>query len=75
MVRTVTFTHPIPSADELWDGLLAGSVRTAALIVGRPDQDRQRIRSAFDRLVAPYRRGDALELPVSVKLAAGRTVG
>ena len=71
-VRRIAFTHRVATADELWDGLLGGTVRTSALIVRQPEVTRRRIRDAFDRLVRPYQRGDVLELPVSVKLAAGR---
>ena len=71
-VRRIAFTHRVATADELWDGLLGGTVRTSALIVGQPEVTRRRIRDAFDRLVRRYQRGDVLELPVSVKLAAGR---
>lgn len=71
-VRTIAFTHRVATADELWDGLLGGTVRTSALILRQPEDTRRRIRDAFDRLVRPYERGDVLELPVSVKLAAGR---
>ncbi|HEX2468816.1 MAG TPA: class I SAM-dependent methyltransferase [Solirubrobacterales bacterium] len=71
-VQTIAFTHGVANADELWDGLLGGTVRTSALILHQPEETQQRIRTAFDELVASYRRGDALELPVSVKLAAGR---
>jgi SAM-dependent methyltransferase len=71
-VTRIAFTHRVASVEALWDGLLGGSVRTAALILRQPEEVRQRIREAFDRLVAPYRRGDALELPVSAKLASGR---
>ncbi len=70
-VNRIVFDHPISTADELWDGLLAGTVRTSALILRQPEPTRQRIRAAFDRLVAEYRRGDHFKLPVSVKLAAG----
>lgn len=70
-VNRIVFDHPVSTADELWNGLLAGTVRTSALILRQPEPTRQRIRAAFDGLVAEYRRGDHLELPVSVKLAAG----
>jgi SAM-dependent methyltransferase len=72
VVRTIAFSHRVSTADELWDGLLGGTVRTSALIVRQPEEMRRRIREAFDRLVGDYRCGDVLELPVSVKLAAGR---
>jgi SAM-dependent methyltransferase len=71
-VQTLAFTHPVASASELWDGLLGGTVRTSALILGQPQETRERIRVEFDRVVSPYRDGDRLELPVSVKIAAGR---
>ncbi|HEY7630432.1 MAG TPA: methyltransferase domain-containing protein [Thermoleophilaceae bacterium] len=71
-VRTVAFTHPVASSQQLWDGLLGGTVRTAALILDQPDETRNRIRAEFDQLVNVYQRGDHLEMPVSVKLAAGR---
>jgi hypothetical protein len=57
--------------DQLWHGLLGGTVRISALIMGQPEETRGRIREAFDRLVAEYERGDVFELPLSVKLAAG----
>ena len=71
-VTRTAFSLRVASADELWDGLLGGTVRTSALILRQPERTQRRIRDAFDRLVAPYQRGDGLELPVSVKLAAGR---
>ena len=71
-VRTIAFTLRVSTADELWDGLLGGTVRTSALILRQPDETRQRIREAFDQRVQSFQAADALELPVSVKLAAGR---
>ena len=50
----------------------AGTVRISALIMGQPEETRRRIREAFGRLVGEYGSGEGLELPVSVKLAAGR---
>jgi SAM-dependent methyltransferase len=72
VVRRVELTHPAGSVDELWDGFLAGSLRVAALITGQPHETRRQIRAAFDGIVEEYRLGDALELPVSAKLASGR---
>jgi SAM-dependent methyltransferase len=71
-VGAITFVHPLAGADELWDGVLAATVRIAALITRQPEDVRQRIRAAFDRLVDDYRRGDGLELPVAIKLATAR---
>jgi len=71
-VKTIAFTHRVANADELWEGLLGGTVRTSALIERQPDETRRRIRDSFDRLVHQYQRGAVLELPVSAKLASGR---
>ena len=71
-VERVEFTHRVPSADELWAGFLAGSLRVAVLITTQPMETQQRVRAAFDRLVEEYRRDDGLDLPVSAKLASGR---
>jgi SAM-dependent methyltransferase len=70
-VKTITFDHPVSSADEWWDGVLAATVRVSALILRQVEPARQRIRAVFDQLVTEYQRGDHLEVPVSVKLAAG----
>jgi ubiquinone/menaquinone biosynthesis C-methylase UbiE len=70
-VDAVAFHYAVPSAEHLWDGLLAGTVRTAGLVLGQPEETRRRIRTALDGTVAPYHRGDGLELPASVKLAHG----
>ena len=71
-VRTVAFDHEVASPNELWDGMLGGTVRTSALLLAQPNKVQAQARSAFDRQVEDYRRGDHLELPISVKLAAGR---
>ncbi len=72
-VGTVSFTHRLSSADELWQLLRDGTVRTRALLLGQPQQTLARIRASFDRLVGEYTAGDGnVALPVSVKVAAGR---
>lgn len=70
-VRDISFVHTIASPDELWDGLLGGTVRTAAVVRSQPERVRRRIRDAFERLLEVHRTSDRLEVPVSVKLAAG----
>jgi hypothetical protein len=70
-VDAVAFHYAVPSAEHLWDGVLAGTVRTAGLVLCQPEETRRRIRTALDGTVAPYQRGDGLELPASVKLAHG----
>jgi 2-polyprenyl-3-methyl-5-hydroxy-6-metoxy-1,4-benzoquinol methylase len=71
-VQTLAFTQRFTSGDELWDGLIGGTVRTRALVLAQTDDVQARIRAAFDRLVRPYATKDGLEIPVSVKLASGR---
>ena len=71
-VKTIAFTLAASSADRLWEGMLGGAVRTAALILRQTHEEQQRIRVAFNQVVDEYRTADGLELPVSVKLAAGR---
>jgi SAM-dependent methyltransferase len=68
-VSAITFVVRFASADELWKSMLGATVRVSALITRQPEEVRQRIRAAFDRLADGYRRGDGLELPVAVKLA------
>jgi hypothetical protein len=75
-VREVSFLHPVSSPDELWHGLLGGTVRTAAIVRAQPEPVRRRVRDAFDRLLEVHRVADGYELPVSVKLAsAHRSTG
>jgi len=74
-VQTIAFSHHASTADELWNGLLGGTVRTSALILRQPEDTRRRIRAAFNRRVAELQGPDGLELPVSVKLATGHKPG
>jgi SAM-dependent methyltransferase len=71
-VRHWWFEHWISSADALWDGILAGTVRTSIGIRRQPAEVRQRIRAAFDRLVRPYVTDDGVRLPVAFKTGAAR---
>jgi SAM-dependent methyltransferase len=71
-VTAITFVVRFANADELWDGMLDSTVRVAALITRQPEEVRQRIRAAFDRLAEDYRHGEVLEIPVAVKLATAR---
>jgi len=74
-VTTVAFVHGIASADELWDGLLNGTVRTSAVIRGQTDDVVRQIRASFDRRLHSYRTGETYQLPVSFRLARGRRTG
>ena len=70
-VQTVDFTLRLESADELWDGLIEGSVRVRPLVVAQPAALQRAIRERFDELLEPYRAADGFEVPVAVKLASG----
>ena len=74
-VQTMAFTHRFASGDELWNGLIGGTVRMRALVHAQPEEVQARLRAAFDRLARPYATDSGLELPVSVKLASGRKPG
>jgi len=74
-VETVAFVHTVNSADELWDGLLNGTVRTSAVIRGQPEDVVQQIRAGLDRRLQDYRTGETYQLPASFALARGRRPG
>ena len=54
-VEHLEWTHRFANADALWDGLMAASVRTAALIELQPPIVRDGIRREFDIRVGPLR--------------------
>ena len=70
--RTVEFPLQVESADELWDGLIGGAVRTRAVVHAQSDDVQRAIRARFDELLADYSAGDGFEVSVSVKLGTGR---
>lgn len=74
-VRRIAFTHPVTSFVDFWLALQRGSVRMASLILGQSEDARERIRSALERRLAVYRNDGGFDVPVSVKLAAGRKSG
>jgi SAM-dependent methyltransferase len=71
-VRSIGFEQRVADTDELWDGMLAGSVRTAAMIERQSESVRRRIRAELETVVAPYRSDTGITLPVAAKLASGR---
>lgn len=74
-VETIAFPYRVATADELWDGLTGATVRMSALVMAQPEDTQQRIRESFEQRINEYRSGEGFELPVSVKLASGRTPG
>jgi SAM-dependent methyltransferase len=58
--------------DELWEGVLTGSVRTSTTILHQSATVRQRVRAALERRLEAYRTGDGLALPARAVLGVGR---
>jgi SAM-dependent methyltransferase len=72
-VETVAISHRVEGdAMELWDGLLAGSVRSAAAVEALGPAARERARTAFAELVEPHRVTGGHELPAVAKVGSGR---
>jgi SAM-dependent methyltransferase len=70
-VRHVELSHRVADADELWRGLLGGSVRTAGLVMRQPPSTRQRIRETVAELAEDYRVEGGLDIPGRAKIARG----
>ncbi len=70
-VDTVEFGLRLEDRDELWDGLVQGSVRVGPMILGQTEELQRQIRERYDELLEEYRTEDGYDVPVSVKLAAG----
>ena len=70
-IDTVEYGLRIDHADELWNGLVEGSVRLRPMILGQTDELQREIRERFDELLEEYRTQDGFDVPVSVKLAVG----
>lgn len=70
-VDTVEFRLHLEDRDELWDGLIEGSVRVAPMILGQPKELQTEIRARYDDLLEAYGGDAGFDVPVSVKLAAG----
>jgi SAM-dependent methyltransferase len=71
-VETVEFGLEVESTDELWEGLVGGTVRLAPLVRGQTADVQREIRARFDDLLERYRTETGFDLPVSVKLGSGR---
>ncbi len=71
-IGTLHLSVGLQSADELWNGLLGGTVRAAAAVLAASEEDRRRVRKAFDELAAGYETEDGgLALPAVVKIGSG----
>ncbi|MGH3010538.1 MAG: class I SAM-dependent methyltransferase [Gaiellaceae bacterium] len=72
VVETVDFTLHLESGDELWNGLVEGSVRVRPLVQSQTVEIQQAIRARFDAALEAYRATAGFDVPVSVKLGSGR---
>jgi SAM-dependent methyltransferase len=71
-VETVDFSLRLESGDELWNGLVEGSVRLRPLVQSQTAEMQHAIRAHFDEALDVYRATAGFEVPVSVKLGSGR---
>jgi hypothetical protein len=71
-VRACSFIHSLVSSEELWKGILGGTVRTSIGIRLQTKIVQDRIRAAFDRLAQPYVRHDGMRVPVAFKIGSGQ---
>src|SRR5262252_10559113 len=72
IVRAFSFSHRLASPEELWNGILGGTVRTSIGIRRQPKAVQDRIRAAFDRLVEIHAVEVGISVPVAFKIASGR---
>lgn len=70
-IETIDDTLEIAGSQELWNGLLDGTVRVGPLVSAQTEDMQRSIREQFDDLLTPYRTQDGYAVPVSAKLAAG----
>jgi ubiquinone/menaquinone biosynthesis C-methylase UbiE len=72
-LSTVAFEQRLAGTDELWEGVLGGSVNTRAVVLAQPLVIQERIRTALEHLAEPHRSEHGLDVPVSIRIAsAGR---
>lgn len=71
-IEAMRFSQPVRSVDDLWQGLLGGSVRSAARVAAQPNPERRRVREALELLAEKHRAGEELRVPVSVTLGCAR---
>jgi ubiquinone/menaquinone biosynthesis C-methylase UbiE len=71
-VRVETIRYSIrTTSDWLWDALLSSAVRSAAIVESQPEDVQRQARAIFASVARRFAAGDEIEVPVSVKLAAG----
>lgn len=71
-VDTLELSVHAAGADELWEGLLGGSVRASAAVLAQPPEAQERIRRAFGELAREFERPDgSLSVPAVVRVGSG----
>ncbi len=71
-VQSVSLTHRVLDTEELWQGMLGGSVRTSGLVMRQPPRTRHQIRAAVEQLAEEYRADGGFDIPACAKIACGR---
>lgn len=69
------FTYAIAGPEMLWDGAMGSLARTSALLAAQSPELLRRIRSGFDRRLAPHLVSGRIALPVAFIVASGRKCG
>jgi ubiquinone/menaquinone biosynthesis C-methylase UbiE len=70
-VGRIGFDLHLVDGDELWNGLVAGSVRVRPMILGQTPELQREIRRRYDELLEPHRAANGFAVPVSVTVASG----
>jgi SAM-dependent methyltransferase len=71
-LSTVAFEHRLSGTDELWEGVLGGSVNTRAIVLAQPLAIQERIRTELERLTQSHSGEHGVDVPVSVRIASAR---
>ncbi len=72
-VDTLELSVEAAGADELWEGLLGGSVRGSAAVLAHPPEAQERVRQAFGELAREFERPDGtLSVPAVVRIGSGK---
>ena len=69
-IETFSFTHHVDDIDRFWIELLAGTVRTTAVVSAQPVETQEAIRQAYGRIVTEYRHANGYEIPCSAKIGS-----
>jgi len=73
--RTVPLTWKLTSADEVFDAMSRGGVRTSAVLRAQTPEVLERIQSAVRQEIARYARDGAFEVPMPAVMASGTRLG